>query len=406
MTPCAGLIPAELAEHTVERLCADHGARRPWIYWLVLGGAVSALAALPLVEVDLTVRAPGLVRPAMERTELKTAIGGRVGRVCARDNERVAAGQPLLELATRDLDERLARNSALQREQSDIVVDLQKLTTARMEEIGTETELGPAASLQSRWSFATAVLAREYAQYSVQVEAGRLAVAQARLVRDRVVRLAAMGIVTEQERDNASFAFDRAQSDLLLLARQTLVGWQARLRDGTTSLDALASEDKRLQEERTLATIRAPVTGTVQGLVGIAEGTYVLAGQSLGYISPDDRLVAEAYVQPRDIGLVRAGQPARLQIDAYPYTQWGLLDGVVESVAVDSGVGFNSVAPYKITIRPAATVLRLRDGIRGELRKGMTLSARLVVTRRSLLHLLYEDLSGWLDPEGVGEPGS
>ena len=405
MTPCTGLIPAELARHTVERLYADHGARQPWIYWLVLGAAVSALAALPLVKVDVTVRAAGLIRPVTERTELKTAISGRVGRVCARDNERVAAGQPLLELATRDLDERLARNRALQREQSDMVADLQKLTTARLEEIGTEAELAAVPSPQPRGGFATALLAREYAQYAVQLEAGRLVLTQARLVRDRVVCLAAKGIITDKERDEARFAFDRAQSDLLLLARQTLAGWQARLRDGKTALDALASDEKRLQEELTLATIRAPVAGTVQGLVGIVEGTYVLAGQSLGYISPDDRLVAEAYVLPRNIGLVRAGQPARLQIDAYPYTQWGLLDGVVESVAVDSGVGFNSVAPYKITIQPASTVLCLRDGIRGELRKGMTLSARLVVTRRSLLHLLYEDLSGWLDPEGVGASG-
>ena len=406
MTPSIGLIPAELVQHTVERLYADHGVRRPWIYGLVLGGAVAALAALPLIDVDVTVRAAGLVRPVTERTELKTATGGRVGRVWAHDNEHVTAGQPLLELATRDLDERMARNLALQREQSDIIADLQKLTTSRLEETGAEAEHPPVLSPELSDGFATALLAREFAQYSAQLEAAWLVLTKARLARDRVVRLAAKGIVTDQERDEACFSFDRAQSDLRLLVRQTVAGWQARLRDGRTAREALASDEKRLQEELTLATIRAPVAGTVQGLVGIAEGTYVLSGQSLGYVSPDDRLVAEAYVLPRDIGLVRAGQPVRLQIDAYPYTQWGQLDGIVESIAGDSGTGYNSAAAYKITIRPAATVLHLREGIRGELRKGMTLNARLVVSRRSLFHLLYENLSGWLDPEGAGASGS
>jgi len=406
MTPSTGIIPAELAQHTVERLYADHGARRPWIYWLALGGALAALAALPLVEVDVTVRAAGLVRPATERTELKTAVGGRVSRVFARDNDQVTAGQPLLELATRDLDERLARNRALQREQSDLVVDLESLTTVCMEELGTRAAPRPGPPAQPGGRFATAVLEREFAQYAAQLEASRLVLTRARVAWDRTAGLAGKGIVTEQDRDEARYAFDRAQSDLLMLARQTMAGWQARLRDGKTALDSLASEEKRLQEELALATIRAPVGGTVQGLVGITEGTYVIGGQSLGYISPDDRLVAEAYVLPKDIGLIRVGQAVRLQIDAYPYTEWGQLGGFVDSVAGDSDVGLRSAPAYKIVIRPASTELSLRNGIRGELRKGMTLNARLVVVRRSLLRLLYGDVSRWLDPDWAGVPVS
>lgn len=403
MTSSSGLVPAELAPHTVQGLDAVHGAQRPWIYWLVLGGVAGALAILPLVEVDVTIRAGGLVRPVMERTELKAAVGGRVGRVSARDNERVAAGQPLVELTTRDLDERLARNRALQREQLGVVADLQRLTAARREEAATEGDFTSVPPPESVNDFATPMLAREYAQYAIQIEAGIPALTKACAARDRIARLATRGLVTDQENDDARYAVERVQSDLRLLIHQALAGWQTRLWDARTVLDALVSEEKRLLEEKTLAIIRAPVAGTVQGLVGLAEGTYVLPGQLLGHVSPDDRLVVEAYVLPRDIGLVRTGQVVRMQIDAYPYTQWGLLDGEVESVAADSGADPNSnEAAYKIVIRPTATALLSRNGMRGELRKGMTLSARLVVTRRSLLQLLHEDLSGCLDPEGKG----
>jgi HlyD family secretion protein len=405
MTPSSGLVPAELAPYTVQSLYADHGAQRAWIYWLVLAGAVGALAVLPLLEVDVTVRAAGLVRPATERTELKVAVGGRVGRVGARDNERVTAGQSLVELTTRDLDERLARNRSLQHEQSGLVADLQRLTATRRDEGAIEADFAAVPSPESMDNFATPLLAREFAQYSIQFEAGLLALTKACAARDRIGLLAVRGLVTEQERDEARYAVERGQSDQRLLIQQTMAGWQARLREAGMALDSLASEERRLLEEQTLAIVRAPVTGTVQGLVGLAEGTYVLPGQLLGYISPDDRLVAEAYVLPRDIGLVRTGQRVRMQIDAY--TQWGLLEGEVKSVAADSSANLNStVAVYKIVIRPAAMALRLRSGIRGELRKGMTLSARLVVTRRSLLQLLHEDLSGWLDPEGKGAAAS
>jgi HlyD family secretion protein len=407
MTPSSGLVPAELAPYTVQSLYADRGAQRAWIYWLVLAGAVGALASLPLLEVDVTVRAAGLVRPATERTELKVAVGGRVGRVAARDNERVTAGQSLVELTTRDLDERLARNRALQHEQSGLVADLQRLTATRREGAATEADFAAVPSPDSMDNFATRMLAREFAQYSIQFEAGLLALTKACAARDRIGLLAVRGLVTDQERDEARYAVERVQSDQRLLIQQTMAGWQARLWEAGTALDSLVSEERRLLEEQTLAIVRAPVTGTVQGLVGLAEGTYVLPGQLLGYISPDDRLVAEAYVLPRDIGLVRTGQRVRMQIDAYPYTQWGLLEGEVESVAADSSANFNpTAAVYKIVIRPAAMALRLQGGVRGELRKGMTLSARLVVTRRSLLQLLHENLSGWLDPEGKGAAAS
>jgi hypothetical protein len=58
-------IPAVLAQHTVESLYAEHGRQRPWIYWSILLFCLGGFAALPLVKVDITVRAAGAVRPAV-----------------------------------------------------------------------------------------------------------------------------------------------------------------------------------------------------------------------------------------------------------------------------------------------------------------------------------------------------
>jgi membrane fusion protein, peptide pheromone/bacteriocin exporter len=52
-----------------------------------------------------------------------------------------------------------------------------------------------------------------------------------------------------------------------------------------------------------------------------------------------------------------------------------------------------------VLIRPAAAHLVLPNGVRGELKQGLTLTARYVVARRSLLQILYEDASAWLNPQ-------
>ena len=384
------LLPASLAENTVESLYAAHGPERAWIYWLLLIGIGSALTSLPLIKVDVSVRAPGMVRPATERTELRQAVSGRIDRVLVRDNERVLAGQDLLVLAADELEVRQARNQTLQAEHAASIADLLRLTA------GTGSDR-PAYS----GDFQTAVLRQELAQYLAQLDSYRLAETKARNELARFITLAAKGIATQQELDNARYEAERLQSESKLLVEQNLSRWQSRLQEEQTILAGLTSDAKRLQEEKTHYTLQAPVDGVLVGFSGWSPGSFVTAGQTLGVVSPSDTLLVEAHVSPRDVGLVRIGQTVRLQVDAFPYTQWGALDGTVETIGGDLVVpGGNASSPvFKITIRPVRTHLLLTNGVRGELRKGLTLSARFLVTRRSLLQVLYQDVNGWLDPK-------
>ena len=190
------LHPAALAEQTVESLYAMHGRQRPWIYWLCLIGVGAALGVLPLLQVEVTVRAAGMVRPATERTELKSAIGGRIARVLAADNERVTAGQPLLELTARDAEERLARNRQLQREKSGLISDLAKLT-ANFAGLERGADSG-APNAVATLALKTPALAGSQAQFLTQWESGNLTLARSLAAFDRAAALEAKGIVTQQ----------------------------------------------------------------------------------------------------------------------------------------------------------------------------------------------------------------
>ncbi len=418
-------IPAAIGRHTVESLYAEHGAPRPWTYWLVLAGVIGAVVSLPLIKVDVSVRAAGLVRPTTERAELRPAVSGHIAEVLAHDNDRVSAGQPLLVLAARDLAERLSRNQAQQTEHADLAADLKFLTTETALEATDPLTAGsgsgavagprrPAGSLQGGsvvgWSFRTPTLRQEHAQFLAQADSYRLAEAKARNELVRYTTLAGKGIATQQELDNARYEAERLHAESRLLVEQTLARWQSRLREEQVAQADLASEAQRLREEQTQYTLRAPAGGVLVGFSGWSTGGFVAAGQSLGAVSPEDTLQVEVYVSPRDIGLVRVGQTARLQIDAYPYTQWGTLDGTVTSISGDLATtgasqvgtvipnGPSSSVAFKVLVRPTATFLALPNAVRGELKKGLTLSARFLVARRSVFQLLYDDVSAWLNP--------
>lgn len=385
------MIPASVGENTVEHLYAMHGPARPWIYWLLLAGVIGSLASLPFVMVDVSIRAAGLVRPTTARAELRPAVSGHIAEVLARENETVRAGQPLLMIRSRDVEERLARNHALQAEHAALLADLRFLTT--------ESVTGP----ETRSALATSILQQEHAQFLAQLDSFRLAETKASTELARYATLAAKGIATRQELDHARYESERLQAESRLLIEQTLARWQTKLREQHTTLAGLLSEAQRLREELAQFTVRAPADGVLVDFHGWSVGGFLAAGQSVGAVSPGDALQVEVHVPPRDIGLVRVGQTVRLQIDAYPYTQWGTLDGTVTAISGDlvgNATDTGQAIGFKVFIQPAARFLTLPDGRRGELKKGLTLSARFLISRRSLFQLLYEESSAWLDPQG------
>jgi membrane fusion protein, peptide pheromone/bacteriocin exporter len=44
------------------------------------------------------------------------------------------------------------------------------------------------------------------------------------------------------------------------------------------------------------------------------------------------------------------------------------------------------------------TWLKLNNNIRGNLKKGMTIRARFLLTKRSLFQLLYKGIDDWINP--------
>ncbi len=96
---------------------------------MILAGVIAMLCHLPLVKVDISLQAAGLVRPTTERANVRRPVVGHIAGVSSQDNERVRLEPPPLVIRSRDLQEHLGRNHGLQVEPADLVGDLHLLTT-------------------------------------------------------------------------------------------------------------------------------------------------------------------------------------------------------------------------------------------------------------------------------------
>jgi len=130
----------------------------------------------------------------------------------------------------------------------------------------------------------------------------------------------------------------------------------------------------------------------------IQEGTVVGQSQTIAEISPEGELIATCFINPGDIGLLNPDQKVRIMIDALHYNEWGLLDARITEISDDMIVDDASNAYFRIRCKPEKTTLRLKDGTRANLKKGMSISARIVISRRSLFNLLFDKIDKWLNP--------
>lgn len=163
-----------------------------------------------------------------------------------------------------------------------------------------------------------------------------------------------------------------------------------------------ANETQRAQLRERLAStqessgyiIRAPFSGVLTAMTARI-GQRALPDQPLGLVVPRSaRTTVEIYVPTSAAGFVKTGQQIRLAIDAFPYQRFGTVETVVQSIskaAVPRQIGSVTKPVYIVTGRLADPTMAA-FGRQEPILPGMTLTARIVTERRTLLEWLFEPI--------------
>lgn len=175
-----------------------------------------------------------------------------------------------------------------------------------------------------------------------------------------------------------------------------------------------ADELRKATRRRELLQLRAPTAGTVQQLVISTLGGVVQPAQPLMVIVPDGaEIEVEAQVLNRDIGFVQEGQPVRVKLEAFPFTEHGLIPGVVESISRDAidlsqqggpqrdekGRPVQPGLVYSARIRLLENSIRVR-GRTQELGPGLSVQAEIKTGERRIIQYLLSPITQALDEAG------
>ena len=174
--------------------------------------------------------------------------------------------------------------------------------------------------------------------------------------------------------------------------------------------DTAGQELKKMELRRKMVTLTAPSDAVVLDLAQRSIGSVVREAEPIVTLVPINvPLEAEVSINARDIGHLRADEPARIKFDAYPFQKFGTASGSIRTISRDAFPG----DPKSEGTSAALPFFKARVGFDAQkmgsasepvhLLPGMTVSAEIKVGERKIIsYFLYPLIKG-LD-DSIREP--
>lgn len=204
-------------------------------------------------------------------------------------------------------------------------------------------------------------------------------------------------VIARVEYENSKYDLDLALSGLNYFKKQQRNQWQSELTQLKDKIRELENTLSQYINEQDNYIITASINGTIQNIKGLEVGNFISSSILIAEISPDTDLIAECYVSPSDIGLLKTGSNVKFQIDAFNYNQWGMASGKILSISKDISM-VNNIPLFKVICSLNQKQLQLKNGFEGKLKKGMTLNVRFFIANRTAYDLLYDKVDDWFNP--------
>jgi multidrug resistance efflux pump len=381
------LIPFSISEYSLETYLVNVTTRSRIIYWIIIGMILVVIAILPIINVDVSVQARGYFQSDIEKQVVYTPIQGKIIYTSVHNGETIEKGDTLLVIDTETINAKHA--SLVQRiaENDSSIMDLEKLTSI----ISTHNKAFKKALSTQRYK-------AEYANLRNQQTIQFQRYQKKKTEHERNELLYRQQIIPKSEYENSLFSLNSENENLnqVLLSQRSI--WQNDLTQRRNESVILQADLKQCSEELANRIVLAPTGGEIIQSSDIQSGSLVSAGQKIAEISPAGELVATCFVKPSDIGLIHEKQKVKIQVDAFNFNEWGMLQGDIIDISDDMIIDNGSVAYFRVRCKPEKTFLSLKNGYKAEIKKGMSLSTRIVVIRRSLFHLLFDKADKWFNP--------
>ncbi len=412
----------------------------------VVWACVSKVDKVVAAEGKLVTTRPNITMKPLERTVIKS-VPVRVGQIVEKDQILVELDPTVNQAELRSLKDQLAhyrcQSARLRAEQAGApavefsgdlqdseVAALHRALFASRKEYYDKRVAYLKASVE-RYEATSASVDRSLAKYDeMMVPLNRIEEVYVKLAEQGIAprvemlqtKIQRMGNEIEVENQRTRLVEDEQMRHTADAELDTFVAeWKQQIDEqlADTELQIVALREKVRQTEYLASTeaLKAPCRAVVHEIAPYQEGSAVREAEAFITLIPlDVPLEAEVDVLPKDVGLLRKGDKARLKLDAFPFQKHGTLQGQISFISADTyestsnmdQEGENAVAATggkRPQYRVRMAVDGQLDGVPAELwqNAGMRLRAEIIVGERTVISYLMHPFLKAMD-ESIREP--
>lgn len=371
-----------------------------WVIWVTLVAVLTLVVWASFAKIDQVTRASGSIIASDRTQEIQALEGGIITTLTVKEGDNVKKGQLLVileeERAKAAVDNSATKIAALQAKLSRLEAELfnrplkfSPSLDAYPEYIANQTELYNRRRQAIEQDIRSLEAILRLSQQELNMNEPLLKygdVSQADVIRLR----RQVADIQSQIANKRNKYFEEAQNDLTK-TQEELESEQEQMRDRT----------QVLQEKRLIA----PTDGKVNNIKITTLGGVVKPGEVVMQILPtNSSLIVEVKVKPTDIADVSIGQKANIKLDAYDYSIYGTLNGIVSYISPDSlmqSTPRGEEPYYRVQIKIIGTEFKNSEQ-KIQIKPGMTVNVDIKAKQRTVLSYLTKPITKTIS-ESLGE---
>ena len=375
-----------------------------------------------LSQVDETGSARGKLEPQGKVFTVDAPVAGTVAEVLVKEGQLVNRQQPLLRLESKPVESELRQVRAKLEGQQKELAQLNLLKNQLMLSIDTQKQQNVSQQFEKQAQVdrarqdiqhnQTALRLAKIAYDEAEQEVQRYSNAHKQGIISEIQVVEQEDSVRERERLLEQANADTKKAQLHLQEQQK--SYQSLIHSGEIAV--LKSEEQLREIEKQIGTIRsqikenqsqieslnyqlnqrivkAPVDGSIFQLPALKTGSVLEPGGIVAEIAPkQSSLILRAQMPPTESGSLDSGMPVKLKFDAYPFQDFGIVEGRLINISpttkvVDTEEG--KVENYEIEVKLDRDYIQAKNK-RLALRPGQTATAEVIVRQRRLIDFVLD----------------
>ncbi len=397
------------------------------IVWTLVSVTAFGIVYSSFAVIDETVQTTGKIEPKGKTIDVKVPLGGVIKEILVNEGQLVDLNQVLLKLDTTAVNANL---KALERVKSQIKADI----------LLSKIQLGEEENIEQLTSNQKLKLISLRDEYNSRINASVSSVNQIKFQKESMIEniksqeevleirkniliklkslseiggLSRIKFLKEQQEviqlqgrlasaradlNKISSSLNEAENRLQNTIASTKIDFTTKIEENVKQVAQLENQISESKLTLSYQNIKSPVDGLVFDLQAEAPGYVVNSNLPILKIVPVDGIVGRVFLSNKDIAFIKLGQNVKVRVDAYPYNEFGELEGEIESIGSDVLEPDEAYPFYRfpVTVKLNKPFIE-HKGKKLPLMTGMSLSANVVLRGRPLISIFTERILPFWD---------